>query len=456
MVSEKDYTENKDIVVAHEYAHIKHFHAIDLMICELFTALHWFNPFMWMLRRDLKLIHEYQADQAVLNKGIDAKKYQLLVLEKAVGERRFAMANHFTQKPILKRIKMMHRKNENRWKWVKLIVFIPIMLLLMQAFARPELITKSNEIVLLRFTEDKAEQWLQKWSVDNIGSGFFQPELKDIDAPRKQNNVLVILMNRKSELLVENQYAKSEDIKTIVKDFLKGRNPDGKKGPDFAETNISLLGKVKVSKGFISFRNDMETSKDEMNRVLKAIGEACLEVRNEKALQFFNHNYLDLDEEKQAAINQVVPIWFSIEKPKTIKPPPPPPPTNLKVSKEGEFFIGEYIFPETGNQKMLLAWSKKVSLDELKEYLDNEKSQIDNFNRKEGAKYDLDVRVQIEVGASDKKVNELKNILQEIRIGNVKYSSDYKVSDWEKINSSSNSAKVKNVPSPQKLNFLQN
>lgn len=103
VLSEKDFRENKDIVVAHEYAHIRHNHAVDLLFCELFTALHFFNPFMWLLRRDLKLVHEYQADEAVLKTGIDAQKYQLLVLEKAVGERRFAMAQHFTQKPILKR-----------------------------------------------------------------------------------------------------------------------------------------------------------------------------------------------------------------------------------------------------------------------------------------------------------------------------------------------------------------
>jgi beta-lactamase regulating signal transducer with metallopeptidase domain len=69
VISEKDYTENKEMVITHEYAHIKHFHAIDLVICELFTAIQWFNPFMWLLRRDLRLIHEYQADQAVLNKA---------------------------------------------------------------------------------------------------------------------------------------------------------------------------------------------------------------------------------------------------------------------------------------------------------------------------------------------------------------------------------------------------
>lgn len=146
VISEKDYTENKEMVITHEYAHIRHFHAVDLVICELFTALHWFNPFMWLLRRDLKLIHEYQADQAVLNKGIDATKYQLLVIEKAVGERRFAMANHFTQKPILKRIKMMKKKNQNRWTGMKLILFVPVALILLQAFAQPKITSEKSEV----------------------------------------------------------------------------------------------------------------------------------------------------------------------------------------------------------------------------------------------------------------------------------------------------------------------
>lgn len=57
ILSEKDFNENKDIVVAHEHAHIKQLHAIDLVVCELFTVVHFFNPFMWLLRRDLKLVH---------------------------------------------------------------------------------------------------------------------------------------------------------------------------------------------------------------------------------------------------------------------------------------------------------------------------------------------------------------------------------------------------------------
>jgi beta-lactamase regulating signal transducer with metallopeptidase domain len=126
VISKNDLVENKNSIVAHEQAHIKQLHAIDLAVCEVFTLLHFFNPLMWLLRRDLKLIHEYQADQAVLNKGIDAQKYQLLVLQKAVGERRFALANSFSQKPILKRFKMMKKNKMKHWSGLKLFVFIPL------------------------------------------------------------------------------------------------------------------------------------------------------------------------------------------------------------------------------------------------------------------------------------------------------------------------------------------
>lgn len=148
VLSEADYKENREEIVTHEMAHITHRHFIDLIICELFTLVHWFNPFAWVLRRDLKLIHEYQADQATLNKGIDATKYQLLVVKKAVGERRFAMANNFTQCPISKRLKMMNKNNFNRWMQIKLILFVPIIAFILMAFSQSsrKIIEESNVI----------------------------------------------------------------------------------------------------------------------------------------------------------------------------------------------------------------------------------------------------------------------------------------------------------------------
>jgi hypothetical protein len=400
VISEKDYTKNKEMVITHEYAHIKHFHAVDLVICELFTALHWFNPFVWLLRRDLKLIHEYQADQAVLNKGIDATKYQLLVIEKAVGERRFAMANHFTQKPILKRIKMMHKKNKKQWTWVKIILFIPALILLLQAFARPDIITKTNEFIPATFQEDQSEKWLEKWTFENIGNGFFQPEMKSAISNQKPNNRLTVLMNMKDEFLIENERAKNENVKNIVQAFLKGKKPNGKQGPDFVETDISLIGNVKVNQGVIAYQHDLGSSKEAINSTLKSIGEAFLEARQQKSKEFFNESYFSLSIEKREAIDLAVPVWFTVEKPKTVKPPPPPPPIYIMLDKEGVIYLGP--------KKSM----SNYSFDEFVEKLPEIEAGIQKFNEQHGVNYPVKCKVTMKEGVVQTQYKKLKELLE--------------------------------------------
>lgn len=372
VLSEKDFLENKDIVVAHEYAHIRHKHAFDLLFCELFTALHFFNPFMWLLRRDLKLVHEYQADEAVLKKGIDAQKYQLLVLEKAVGERRFAMAHHFSQKPIVKRLKMMTKTKRQKWGMVKMILFVPLIIVLLQAFARPDLITKSADFIPVRYTENKAEQWLAKWNIDNIGDGMFDPEIDRNKLSEKENNVLVILMNIKDEYLVQGERASKESIKSTTSGFLQGVNPDGNKGQDFIEKEISGIGKVKVSEGWISYRHDIESSKEAINFTLRKIGEAYLEAREAKAFILFGKKYFDLDEEKQKTVNEIIPIRFSYETPKNPrastwlpfqdKPSPEPKPMELLVRYDGTIVLGNKTYNNLDEfERDLKVWKQELN-----------------------------------------------------------------------------------------------
>ncbi|MBW6535893.1 MAG: M56 family metallopeptidase [Mariniphaga sp.] len=407
VISEKDLNDNKKIIVAHEQAHIKQLHAIDLAVCEVFTLLHFFNPLMWLLRRDLKLIHEYQADQTVLNKGIDAQKYQLLVLQKAVGERRFALANNFYQKPILKRIKMM-KKNKNRWTHIKLLLFAPTLLLLLQAFARPELISKPEEFVPAKFQENNSEKWLEKWTMQSIGKGIFQPVMNAADSPKKQNNVLVILMNRKDQYLVENQRTEKEDLKLIIKNFLQGINPGGGKGPDFIKKEIPFLGNVNVSQGLIMYQHDSNSSKEMINFTLKVIGETYLETQQEKARHHFGTDYFKLEKEKQEAIIELIPIWFSYEEPKTMKPPPPPPPISISLKSNGRIYIGNYEYHS------FEAFEKKIV-----EVVSFTKGKYNKL----GYQYDIIANITAESGVTEMQLNQLKNVLRESKILHVNYSS---------------------------------
>lgn len=76
-------------------AHIKFRHTCDLLLVELVKLFHWFNPFVYKLRNDLKEIQEFQVDKHLLNTGIDSHKYQLLLIKKCVGTERYTLANSF-------------------------------------------------------------------------------------------------------------------------------------------------------------------------------------------------------------------------------------------------------------------------------------------------------------------------------------------------------------------------
>ncbi len=139
VLSERDYRENPNEVILHEKAHIQKKHNIDVVFSELFLAVHWFNPMVWLLCRDLREIHEYEADNAVIDAGIEAKKYQLLLVKKAVGERRFtSVVNSFNQSKIKNRITMMLKTESPKWARLKVLFVVPLAVVALLAFAQPE------------------------------------------------------------------------------------------------------------------------------------------------------------------------------------------------------------------------------------------------------------------------------------------------------------------------------
>ena len=109
VMSEKDLAENGEAIVLHEKAHLRLRHSFDLLVTDLAGCLQWFNPAMWLLRRELRAIHEYEADEAVLDSGVDARQYQLLLIRKAAGGRWYSVANSFNHSKLKNRITMMLR-----------------------------------------------------------------------------------------------------------------------------------------------------------------------------------------------------------------------------------------------------------------------------------------------------------------------------------------------------------
>lgn len=153
VLSRQDLEEHGDEIIAHEYAHILHKHSRDLILAEICLLFQWFNPAMWLFRKELKTVHEFEADESVLKAGIDAKKYQLLLIQKTVGTRLYSMVNSFDHSSLKKRITMMLKKKSNPWARLKYLYVLPLAVIAVAAFARPEISSELDEISAVKVND---------------------------------------------------------------------------------------------------------------------------------------------------------------------------------------------------------------------------------------------------------------------------------------------------------------
>ena len=137
-ISEEDLEKNGKAILAHERAHILNRHSWDMLLAQVCVFLQWFNPAAWLWMDDLKTIHEYETDEWVIRHDMDARSYQLSLIERVVGTRRFTMANSFNQSLLNKRITMMNKARSRRWARLKYSFVLPVVTLSVVAFAHPE------------------------------------------------------------------------------------------------------------------------------------------------------------------------------------------------------------------------------------------------------------------------------------------------------------------------------
>ena len=110
-INSADYRNNPREILTHEMAHIRYRHTIDLIFIDLLCCLQWFNPVMWLFRRELRSVHEFQADAAVVNSGINAKNYQILLIKKAAGRNWSSVVSSLNHSNLKNRIAMMSKKS---------------------------------------------------------------------------------------------------------------------------------------------------------------------------------------------------------------------------------------------------------------------------------------------------------------------------------------------------------
>jgi beta-lactamase regulating signal transducer with metallopeptidase domain len=125
-----------DKIIEHELVHVTQKHTLDMLVSEWLCIVQWFNPFVWMMKHAIKQNLEFIADDCVLQKGINRKKYQYLLL-KVSGAASYPTVNNLLFPSLKKRIQMMNKTKTGKVHLLKFMCLVPFACLLLLAFSGP-------------------------------------------------------------------------------------------------------------------------------------------------------------------------------------------------------------------------------------------------------------------------------------------------------------------------------
>ncbi|QNF35604.1 M56 family metallopeptidase [Adhaeribacter swui] len=112
-------------IIRHELVHVRQAHTLDIIWMELVCILNWFNPFVWLLRQQVRQNLEFISDHQVLQSGTDKKHYQYLLLQ-VTGQPNFRLANQFNFSPLKNRIVMMNKIPSAKRHLAKFLLVVPL------------------------------------------------------------------------------------------------------------------------------------------------------------------------------------------------------------------------------------------------------------------------------------------------------------------------------------------
>ena len=158
-------------IVAHERSHIAHKHSVERVVMEIFKALLWWNPFVWIASRRLVEAHEFEADNDVIGSGCDANLYVATLLKHLFGYSP-EIANGLHNSLTKKRLKMILKGNSGRYALLRKVAVIPVLGVLFALFSLTTKEAVAQDVqqnkVEVGVTEINDYQDFYRWVVMNV------------------------------------------------------------------------------------------------------------------------------------------------------------------------------------------------------------------------------------------------------------------------------------------------
>lgn len=120
-------------IIIHEHTHVREKHSLDVMLIEIVLLFSWWNPFVWLLKREMAMNLEYLADNEVLREGVDSRDYQYHLLRLTYHETAVQIVNNFNVSQLKQRIMMMNKTRSSTLQLAKYLLILPVLFLLVTA-----------------------------------------------------------------------------------------------------------------------------------------------------------------------------------------------------------------------------------------------------------------------------------------------------------------------------------
>ena len=341
--------------IRHEYAHIRLMHSLDLIVLLACTIL---NPACWLVLQEIKIVHEYEADDEVINRyGIREKDYQRLLIMRTVGAEAYALASSFNLN-IKKRITMMNKKKTLKRRLTWLLLLIPLLGMTSVLFARTEKTVGPDEVSeFLNIGPDEPDTRVTVIRQNVSTQQSQDDEYVEFDGVKvKRRNIMQVMINILNQVYADNgavrRVVEMSELKGIVKQFIA--NPDNdSRLPELLDYSDSDVGSFKSTLNHIFvIQVDRASSAGTYTDVYAVLKKSYDELRDELCRKEFGRGYGECTDKQQLYARAVYPMKIVDATPKQYGAPvasadngntgsatPPPPAANGFIPERPEMML---------------------------------------------------------------------------------------------------------------------
>jgi len=206
----ESFNENElQLMLTHEKVHASQMHSLDILFMQFSCAVFWFNPIIWLYRKEVKQNLEYIADFKTQETSVSEKTYQRLLLKTCIANHNISLSNNFYNSLIKERIVMLKKSRSNRKKQLKYLLMLPLLAGLLMSMNTEEIYVESESRAPSENNVINTENEIKSQQIEIVfNKKMTDKELDNIKKELQVNNITMTInqlkRNAKGEIKALN------------------------------------------------------------------------------------------------------------------------------------------------------------------------------------------------------------------------------------------------------------